>query len=354
MIILDKFLKKKNIYQSNLTNSIKLKKLKFLTNFHYSKCKEYKKILDSELINPDTINSISQLPYLPSDLFKRYNIQSIPKKKIYKTLKSSGTSSQIPSKIILDRETSNLQSKVLIKIVNSLTKKDRMPMIIIDTPNIFKNKESYSARAAGVLGFSIFSTEKLFIFDNNMNIDFKNLKIFLNKYKNETILLFGFTYIIWKFFFKKIIKTNIDLSKCILIHGGGWKKIKDEKISNSEFKNKLSKKFNLKQIFNYYGMVEQTGSIFVECKEGYFHTSLFNDIIIRDVATLKIKDINKPGVVQTLSLLPISYPGHSILTEDIGIIKGLDNCKCGIKGKYFEILGRLEKAEIRGCSDTYE
>ena len=53
-----------------------------------------------------------------------------------------------------------------------------------------------------------------------------------------------------------------------------------------------------------------------------------------------------------ISLLPTSYPGHNILTEDIGEIVGEDNCKCGKKGKYFLVHGRIKEAEIRGCSDV--
>ena len=52
-------------------------------------------------------------------------------------------------------------------------------------------------------------------------------------------------------------------------------------------------------------------------------------------------------------MLPESYPGHSLLTEDEGVILGEDDCPCGRRGKYFKILGRLPQAEIRGCSDTY-
>jgi hypothetical protein len=55
-----------------------------------------------------------------------------------------------------------------------------------------------------------------------------------------------------------------------------------------------------------------------------------------------------------LSLLPHSYPGHSILTEDIGKLVGVDTCPCGRKGKYFKIFGRIKNAEIRGCSDTIQ
>ena len=53
-----------------------------------------------------------------------------------------------------------------------------------------------------------------------------------------------------------------------------------------------------------------------------------------------------------ISLIPTSYPGHSIITEDQGVIFGEDNCKCGRKGKYFSINGRLKAAEVRGCSDA--
>jgi hypothetical protein len=54
-----------------------------------------------------------------------------------------------------------------------------------------------------------------------------------------------------------------------------------------------------------------------------------------------------------LSILPNSYPGHSLLTEDEGVLIGEDDCMCGRLGKYFKIVGRLKNAEIRGCSDTY-
>ena len=79
---------------------------------------------------------------------------------------------------------------------------------------------------------------------------------------------------------------------------------------------------------------------------------IFSDIIIRDKISLKQIGINKVGIIQVVSCLPKSYPGHSLLTEDLGIIHGIDNCKCGRKGKYFSIKRRLKKSELRGCSDT--
>ena len=52
-----------------------------------------------------------------------------------------------------------------------------------------------------------------------------------------------------------------------------------------------------------------------------------------------------------VSLLPKSYPGHSILTEDIGEIVKDNNCDCSSKGKRFLVHGRTIQSETRGCSD---
>ena len=61
----------------------------------------------------------------------------------------------------------------------------------------------------------------------------------------------------------------------------------------------------------------------------------------------------QPYDIQVLTPMAWSYPGHSVLTEDKGMIVGEDDCPCGRKGKYFKVFGRIKNAEIRGCSDTY-
>ena len=63
--------------------------------------------------------------------------------------------------------------------------------------------------------------------------------------------------------------------------------------------------------------------------------------------------IGEKGIIQVVSTIPESYPGHSLLTEDEGVIEGIDDCPCERKGKYFRIAGRIKDAELRGCSDTY-
>ena len=100
-------------------------------------------------------------------------------------------------------------------------------------------------------------------------------------------------------------------------------------------------------------MAEQTGCIYAECEYGHLHASIYSDIIIRDYKDFSPCKYGEKGFIQVLSSLPHSYPGHSILTEDEGIILGEDDCPCGRKGKYIKVLGRIKDAEMRGCSDTY-
>ena len=326
-----------------------------LTRHHYDNCPEFKKMMDSIGFKYHKEYNYTELPFLPVRLFKMFDLLSINKDKVVKTMTSSGTSGQAVSRIYLDRETAANQTKVLTKIVSSFIGKQRIPMIIIDTEAVVKNRSLFSARGAGILGFSLFGSKRIYALNEEMELNTELIIEFLEKHKNERIFLFGFTFMIWQHFYKQLIEKGIklDLSKVVLIHGGGWKKLITESVSSNDFKEKLNNACGIKHVHDYYGMVEQTGSIYMECEKGYLHTSVFSDVIIRRALDFSIADIDEKGIIQLLSVLPYSYPGHSLLTEDEGILLGEDDCSCGRLGKYFKIVGRLKNAEIRGCSDTY-
>ncbi len=331
------------------------KRLLDLTLFHYENCLEYRNMLDAVNFSADKIVSYKDLPFLPVSLFKELDLKSVAKEEIFKTMTSSGTTGQAVSKIYLDKKTAGNQQKTLVNIVNSFTGAKRLPMLIIDSPSVVKDRKMFSARGAGILGFSIFGADKTYALDDNMNIDLNAIKEFLSRHKGEKILLFGFTFMIWQHFYKELLKIDekIDLSNGILIHGGGWKKLINEAVSKEEFKQKFIDVCGLSDIHDYYGMVEQTGCIYMECEHGHLHASVYSDVITRRHTDFSVCDFGEVGIIQVVSMLPESYPGHSLLTEDEGVVLGEDDCKCGRPGKYFKINGRLKNAELRGCSDTY-
>lgn len=329
-----------------------------LTELHRETCSEYRKMLESVSYDKEQIRSYIDIPFLPVRLFKELSLKSVKQDEVIKTLTSSGTSGQAVSKIYLDRVTSANQQKALVKIVSDFAGSERMPMIILDCPSVVKDRKMFSARGAGILGFSIFGTKRLYALDDTMKLDIEGLKEFLEQYRGQKIILFGFTFMVWQHFYKELVRlkeegVSFDLSQGILVHGGGWKKLVSETVSPKEFHHKLKEICGLDYIHNYYGMVEQTGCIYMECKYGHLHASIFSDVIMRHPIDFSQCKFGEPGIIQVISTIPVSYPGHSLITEDEGVLLGEDDCPCGRKGKYFRVIGRLKNAEIRGCSDTY-
>jgi len=336
-------------------NTLFSKYLSDLTIHHYEKSNEYAKILDALDFKIHEFLNVAEVPFLPVSLFKEIRLLSLDKSQIFKTMTSSGTTGQSVSRIFLDKKTAYNQQKTLAKIMSHYLGISRMPMIIIDKPSVVNSRENFSARGAGIIGFSIFGSRKIYALNDDMSINIEELKVFIDQYINQKIFIFGFTFMIWQHFYKELLKLDckFDLSNSIMFHGGGWKKLEFEKVSPRVFKDCLRNVCGIREIHDFYGMVEQTGSIFVECESGHMHSTSYSDIIIRNPNDFSIMPNNSAGIIQVISLLPESYPGHSLLTEDEGIIFGEDDCSCGKKGKYFKVIGRLQNTEIRGCSDTY-
>src|SRR5262249_30797607 len=138
----------------------------------------------------------------------------------------------------------------------------------------------------------------------------------------------------------------------ILIHSGGWKKLQEQAVSAAEFRRRLLECWGLRRVYNFYGMVEQVGSVFLEGDDGYLYPPNFAVVVVRDPVTFEELPPGETGVLEVLSVLPRSYPGHCLLTEDLGVVHAIDSSSCGRMGKAFSVLGRIPKAELRGCSDV--
>ncbi len=321
---------------------------------HRRQSPDYARIAAS-LPQPAVAARLEDLPFLPVRLFKHLDLLSVPRSEVFKTLTSSGTSGQSVSRIFLSRENAAMQTRVLGAIVSDFLGKQRSPMLVIDAEDILKDRSKFNARAAGVLGFSMYGRSHAYALDRDMALKLDAVEAFCAQYRDTGIYAFGFTFVVWKFFYQALEKAGATLDlgpNSILIHGGGWKKLAEESVSNEAFKAGLRERTGLRRVHNYYGMVEQTGSIYMECAQGHLHASDYADVIVRDPVSFKPNPVGQEGLIQVLSLLPTSYPGHSLLTEDLGVLLGEDDCPCGRMGKYFHVHGRLKSAELRGCSDV--
>ncbi|HEX4809725.1 MAG TPA: acyl-protein synthetase [Bryobacteraceae bacterium] len=323
-----------------------------LTERHAEGCAEYSRLLRVFGLASQA-GMMEQIPFLPVGLFKSHALRSVPPEQVFRTMTSSGTTGQQVSQIFLDKETAMRQTAALGKIVGHVIGRERLPMILIESSALIKDRKRYSARAAGLLGMMNFGRHHFYTLDEAMELDEAGLHEFLERFGSQPFLMFGFTFMVWRYFYERLRGRGFDLSHGILLHSGGWKKLEDMAVGNDVFKQRLERETGLRRIYNFYGMVEQTGSIYVEGEDGFLYAPNFADIIVRDPVTLAPAAIGQPGIIQVLSILPLSYPGHSILTEDMGVIHGVDDSTCGRKGKRFSVNGRVPKTELRGCSDVH-
>jgi phenylacetate-coenzyme A ligase PaaK-like adenylate-forming protein len=327
-----------------------------LVQWHAAQSEAYRRVLQGLSLQPEHLKRLEDVPYLPVRLFKEFDLLSVERDKIFKTMTSSGTSGQQVSRIYLDKETAAMQTKVLSRLMTDVLGKKRIPMLVVDSPTVLKDRLAFSARGAGILGFSMFGQDVTYALDESMQLDVPAVMAFLDRHPDSPIFVFGFTFMIWQHLVQPLQqrKQRLPLERAIVLHGGGWKKLQDQAVDNTAFRAAIEQVCGALRVVNYYGMVEQTGSLFMECEHGCLHAPVYSDVLVRRLYDFSPAAIGEAGVIEVLSILPRSYPGHALLTEDMGVILGEDDCPCGRLGKYFHVHGRLEQAEVRGCSDTYE
>jgi len=331
---------------------ILLGELNRLHDHHRRHSAEYARV--TEILFPRTAApaTLAELPYLPVGLFKERLFSSVPKEKVFKVLQSSGTTGQTPSRITLDHETALLQTQALACIMTHVLGPERLPMLLIESPDVIRDRTQFSARGAGLLGMMNFGRQHCYALDSDLRLRLPEVRDFLARFGKGKFLIFGFTDLVWSAFLEPIQSLGLDLSNGILIHSGGWKKLQEQAVSADQFRAAFREATGLGRIHNFYGMVEQVGSIFLEGDDGNFYPPTFADVIIRDPQTFEELPPGQTGVVEVLSLLPRSYPGHALLTEDLGVVHAIDPLGGNRLGKSFSILGRIPRAELRGCSDV--
>lgn len=304
--------------------------------------------------------SLTEYPYLPVKIFKKKKLSSVPDKEVNTILNSSATSGT-PSTIVIDSITSKRQSIASTKVMSDYLGKQRCPFLILDEDPLSNISVEISARAAATRGFLMLSSNPeylLFQTNGQLKFDIDKFESLLRLYeeKNQAICIFGFTYILYHYVIRALKEKRIcfNLPKNLKIaHIGGWKKLESQKVTKEQFIEDLMEVFGVEEenIFDFYGFTEQMGLVYVSIGSLPKTVPVYSEIIIRDFQTLQPVKDGENGLIQILTPLPYSYPGISVLTEDVGRIvnRGVD--KTGRIGTQFEIIGRAKKAETRGCGD---
>jgi len=337
--------------------AVLLSALDQLTRHHYEKSEIYRRIVDAGFggLKPTPYQELEELPFVPVSLFKRHELLSVSREEIFRVLTSSGTTGQAVSRVYLDRETAAMQGKALVRIMQHFLGKDRLAMVVLDHEGVISDRASFSARGAGIRGLLQFGRMPIYALRPDMSLDIEKVEAYIAAQAGGPILFFGFTFMVWQHVLveMKRLGRHFPSNAGILIHSGGWKNLENARVDSATFSAEARSALGVAKVINFYGMVEQVGSVFFENALGALQAPTFADVIVRDPFTLRPLPAGQRGLVQVLSVLPSSYPGHSLLTEDLGEWLGLDAAEAGMPGRYFRVSGRAPRSEIRGCSDTY-
>jgi len=134
-------------------------------------------------------------------------------------------------------------------------------------------------------------------------------------------------------------KLEVDLSHCIVMETGGMKGRRKEWV-REELHHYLCKRFNVSSIHSEYGMTELLSQAYSN-GDGYYSSPPWMKVIVRDVNDPfgRVND-GKTGAINVIDIANV----HScafIETEDLGRL---------VNGPKFEILGRMDNSDIRGCN----
>jgi len=161
-------------------------------------------------------DTIAHLPYLPVSMFKSDPpLSLVPAGEIKRTLASSSTSGQVPSRVVLDAATARRMTKGVITIIRDFIGPARRPYLVIDTQENLKPQAELGARGAAIQALGSFATETVCCLrpdqNGNSTLDVETLLACAEKWKSSQLLVYGFTYVIWTQLVQPLQRQGITL-----------------------------------------------------------------------------------------------------------------------------------------------
>lgn len=320
----------RQIFQSNLTNFDELAVRLFHHQYEHNII--YRSYCGYLQLDPGTVHTAAQIPFLPVEFFKTHEVKTgaFEEEVVYTSSATGGTA----------------HSRHFVKdnalYITSFTEAFRLfygdpaqYAVLALLPSYLEREGSSLIVMAEELIQQSRYPESGFYLHNLSDLEQNILSL---KARNIPVLLLGVTFALLDF----AALHPVDLSGCIVMETGGMKGRRKEMI-RAEVHEELKKGFQLGQIHSEYGMTELLSQAYSQ-GEGIFYTPPWMRIMISDANDpLQVLPANKTGLINVIDLANI----HScafIQTADLGRIHNDGS---------FEVLGRMDQSDMRGCSLMY-
>lgn len=294
-----------------------------------NKCAIYAEYLSLLSIAPETVKAVADIPFLPIDFFKHHRIRSTSREPEI-VFSSSGTTGSMPSKHEV-AEATIYQRSFRTAFGQFYGPPEELAIVAL--------LPSYSERTGSSLIYMVddlirrsrYPQSGYFLYNHQALRD----TLLALKASGTPTLLLGVTYALLDF----VENYPVDFPELIVMETGGMKGRRRELI-REEVHSRLCNGFGVSQVHAEYGMTELLSQAYAY-RNGRFRCPPWMKISIRDTNDpFSLLAPNQTGAINVIDLANI-YSCAFIATEDLGKIH---------EDESFEVLGRFDQSDIRGCN----
>jgi len=289
----------------------------------------YIRFLDLLKVDPASVKSIKDIPFLPIQFFKSHTVLS-SKSPIIQTFLSSGTTGMTPSKHhITDL---SIYEKSFKRCFEQFYGAIEEYAVLALLPSYLEREGSSLIYMVDALIKDTKNKESGFYLDD---YDLISKKLHSLNKTGKKVLLIGVTYALLDL----LEREKFDLTNTIIMETGGMKGRRKEMI-RPELHQLLTNGFGVDAIHSEYGMTELLSQAY-SYGEGVFKCPNWMKVMIRDTEDpLSYLPMGKSGGINVIDLANVESCSF-IATQDLGKLHS---------DITFEILGRFDHSDIRGCN----
>lgn len=319
--------------------------------YQYENVEVYRKFVDFLGKKPSEIKEIKDIPFLPIEMFKNHLVldkvfDSAQTDKPLSYFQSSGTTKiQTRSKhYIADF---NLYEESIYKSFEQFIGKPEDYIFLGLLPNYSENPHSSLIYMVDFLMKKSAKPENGYFLYNHQEL-FELLQKLGQE--NKKVILFGVSFALLDFLDSKNDFTTLQINDFTVIETGGMKGRKEE-MTKDELLKILQKGFGTDKIFSEYSMTELLSQAY-SLGENIYETPNWMRVLIRNTEDpFSYMEAGRTGAINIIDLAN-RHSCSFIATQDLGkIVNDFEILHYAQNDKHaFQVLGRIDHSDIRGCS----
>lgn len=361
----EKLLSFENVYDQEGTSEVFMEAMRECLQHHIDHNTFFKNYMEKSDFQPGMLKTeedLKKIPFMHANFFKKYEVLSVDRKDVYEHVTSSGTSGQ-KSQMFFDKNSFDFGNAMIeneFRYYGFLSEELTNYLLFTYEPANISKDLGTAKTDLGLLSYAPVNDTFFALRYNGVGHDFDVYGTIhaLEEFERQgrPVRIFGFPSFLY-FTVKQMKDTGHRPLKLnpnsMTMLGGGWKGYADKQISKQELYAMVEEMLGIPEqnCRDGYGSTEHSVPYF-ECPHHHFHIPIFSRMIIRDVKTLEPLPYGQPGFANFITPHLLSVPAVSVLMGDLAVLHPAEECGCGIKTPYMEILGRAGTSKAKSCAIT--